>query len=254
MSEMQAAPAEGEELEIDGTIETGEIDEGEGQQQTEDSAPSLDDSQAEGQEKADPVQQRINKLVGQRSQAERERDEAKKELEELKANQAPADKPKLADFDYDEDKYQEALIEWKVDQKLQVKDQKQQQDSAKTERELVVNTFNDRAAKLAEKDPKYFEKLNAIPTLPPETLDTLMRHEKGAEIAGYLGSHLDIATDLAGMNPNLAAVKIGELSAQLATKQTVETSAAPEPIDTIDSGASLGGDEWSKVGEGATFE
>lgn len=224
---------------------------------TEPETAPLESAPAEGdaptEQKTDNVQKRINKLVGQRSQAERERDEARDRIKELEATQTST-APTLESFDYDEDKHRSALIQHEVQQSIKSHNQEQQQASAQQQHKQVVDDFQAKGEEFAKANPKYWDNLNAIPTLPAETLGTVMRHESGIELANYLGEHLDVATDIANMSPYDAAVKIGVLSTELGKAKEIKPSAAPDPIEPIKSGGSLTGDEWSSVGGDAQYE
>ncbi len=67
-----------------------------------------------------------------------------------------------------------------------------------------------------------------------------MQHDKGPQLAHYLGKHLDVAESI-----NL--MKLGEISAQLANvKPTKQPSAAPDPIKPVKPGGSLNKSEDEK--------
>ena len=67
-----------------------------------------------------------------------------------------------------------------------------------------------------------------------------MQSEKGPQIAHYLGKHLDVADVIATASPMVAAMKLGEISAQLSnTKPTKQPSAAPDPIEPVKAGGKL---------------
>jgi hypothetical protein len=79
-----------------------------------------------------------------------------------------------------------------------------------------------------------------------------MTMPNGAEVAYFLGQHLDVADEIATANPMMAAMRLGEIRAQLANgKPKPKPSAAPDPIAPISAGGKIASDRGPK---GATFE
>lgn len=202
----------------------------------EDPAPSPEDTPA----KPDPVQAKINKLVGQKHEANRAKEAAEQRADEAESKlqaQAPAKSdgvPTLEDYDYDDAKFQDALIDYKVNQKTQELQQQQTQEAVQANRNAAQAKFNAKVVELNE--PDYAEVVGQIPILPAETLNVLIDSEN-PKLAYYLGKHLDVADEISRMSPTAAAMRLGQISAQLSNANpTKETSAAPDPIDPINSG------------------
>ena len=207
---------------------------------------------------SEKTQKRINKITAEKYAEKRRADEAEKALTELKT-QTPiqpkqtGQEPKLEDYDYDEAAHTSALIDYRVNLKADQIQQQRQQEQRQTQEKQTADNFNLKVAAFAEKATDYEQVVANIPQLPPETLDAVMQSDKGPELAYYLGKHLDVADDIATASPMVAAMKLGHLSAQLAaTTKTVNTSAAPEPIEPIESGGSLPSTEGGP--SGATYE
>ena len=229
--EALAAPAE------DQTIDQSQVEDV--QQPSGESAPPPEEAPA----KPDPVQAKINKLVGQKHEANRKAEAAEarnKELEAQIQTQAPAKTdgaPKLEDFEYDDAKHQAALIKYEVQKAKEEFRQEQEQATQSVEQQKIVTAWNAGASKLGKEDIQ--ERLGRLPQFPNETLLTLMQIDKGPKVADFLVDHLDIADEVAQMPPYLAAVKLGELSVQLSNSNpTDKPSAAPDPIDPLTSGGS----------------
>lgn len=191
---------------------------------------------------SDKVQKRINKITAEKYAEKRRADELERKLNE-QAAQTPqvqpqnAAEPKLEDFDYDEAAHTAALIDYKVNQKAEQIQQQAQQAQVQQQAQQQMGEFHQKVAEFAEKAPDYEQVVANIPQLPDQTLNAVMQSEKGPELAYYLGKHLDVADMVATSDPLVAAMKLGQISAQLtATKQTVNTSAAPEPIEPVGSG------------------
>ena len=194
---------------------------------------------------SEKVQARINKITAEKYAEKRRADENEKALNELKAQQPSqpiqsGQEPKLEDFDYDESAHTSALIDYRVNLKAEQIQQQQQQAQSQAQARQASDSFNTKVATFAEKATDYEQVVANIPQLPEETLNAVMQSDKGPELAYYLGKHLDIADEIATASPMAAAMKLGQISAQLtATTKTVNTSAAPEPIEPIESGGSL---------------
>lgn len=214
-----------------------------------DSAPANEATQNDGEyidpDKLDPnVQARFNKLTAEKYAERRKREEAEKKLAEYeKGNQnqstpQTATEPTLEQFDYDEEKYQSALIDFKVQQGIQNATQNQQQTQQNEKPVIdpvIQETFNTQLTEFQKQASDYQDVIQNIPELPDHTFNAVM--QAGPKVAYYLGKHLDIADELASLDPVNGVMKIGQISAQLSAKpQPVKTSAAPEPIEPIGSG------------------
>lgn len=223
-----------------------------------DKEPEQKDSLEEQQEDVEPsingVQKRINKVTADKYRYRDERDKLQQELDRLKseieAKVEPPKRPAIEDFDYDDEAFQEAL----VDYKLEVREQKLRADKAKSQQleleqkqkesqeqralELQKN-FAEKAKEIIQVKPDFEETLQQVPTLNHDVLMAVLADERGPDIAYYLGKNLDIADGLASMNPIEAAVEIGRLSVKLAQPKQVKVSSAPEPIEPVKSGGAI---------------
>lgn len=204
--------------------------------------------------KEDGFQKRINKVTADKWEATRRAEAAEAKLAEMQAAPAPtqAVEPKLEDFDYDESKFNSALIDYKVDLKAQSFNQ-QQQDTQKEQAQAdLTKNFTDNSAKFAEGKADFMEVLGKVPTLQPAVLNELMARDNGPELAYFLGTHSDIADDIIRMNPVAAGIKIGEISRKLAEPKQIKPSSAPDPIEPVSAGgvveSDIGGemsmDDW----------
>lgn len=201
-------------------------------QPPEESSPSVDTKPA-----VDPVQARINKITAEKYGEKRRADAAELRLAELEGNQtpvAPTEAPKLEDFDFDEAKFNAATIEYQVDQRFAAQATQGQQQAADDARQNAAANFATKEAEFGATTPDYSEVVKNIPQLHPDTLDVIYSMENGPQLAHYLGSHLDVADKIANASPVNAAVELGRIAATLATStKTVETTSAPEPVDTL---------------------
>ena len=202
-------------------------------------------------------QERFNKITADKYAEKRRADAFEDELNKLKAQipQQPVQSenaPTLEDFDFDDAKFNEALIDFKVNKKAAQIQQQQEAAQAHVKGEQRAAAFNVKVEEFSKTTPDYQEALANIPPLPPETLEVVMQADNGPQLAYYLGKHLDVADEIASASPMQAAMLLGAISERFkAAKTNVKQSAAPEPIDPISSGGAIPKSERGPVG--ATF-
>ncbi len=219
----------------------------------------------EGQSQAVPLSKHVemrHKLKARLSDKESENEQLKRRIEQLESGyaapqqQAPALKmPKLSDFDFDEDKYaeamagyQEQLLESKLAQKLGNREQQQAQQLAEKQRNDKVEQHYERAAKLVSSTPGFTEeKYKAADFRVRQELHHLTGNGDlvADELIARLGdgserviAHLGInSAKLATLKQKLiednsglsASMWLGELKTELAKGSTVKLSKAPKP-------------------------
>jgi hypothetical protein len=190
------------------------------------------------------VQKRIAKLE---RKAERQRIEAEtraKVLAEVAVKpEAPVGKPKVEDYtDYSE--YQEALTDWKVDQKLQERDSKRAESEAKarnqSESERVSARQNDMIEAGERKYDDFEEVVKSDKTQYSQAAFLSMIESDIAEdLVYHLAKNPDEAQRIAKLPAYAQAKEIGKLEDKLSAKKPPKTSNAPEPIKPIGSGQTL---------------
>jgi hypothetical protein len=208
------------------------------------SAPQADDKPAE----TDNVQKRINKITAEKHAEKRKADQLQREIDSLKAaTKAPEVKaPALEDYDYDEAAFNAASISHQVREGVAAESLRlQNQGVVSKQAELNQQreqSFNAQVAEMTAAKPDYQEVIKSLPEFNQDTLDAIMSSDQGAELAYALGEKLDLADEIANASPMVAAMKLGELSAQLKQKPNIKTSAAPSPIEPVSSGGGLSKD------------
>lgn len=241
--------------EATGQVEGGEVDQEVSQaQETESTTAQTEGRQADsGAESAtasgndeaerkrqDAVQQRINKLVKQRHERDRENEELRKRLAELEAvKQEQALKPpKQEDFpDYDDFIVERA--KFKMQQEMQQERQKQaeaeKQKLAQEQMAKVAQTFTERVNE-ARKVYQDFDDI-ALGDFPMSQAmyDTIAMHEKGPDLAYYLGSNPDEADRLASLPPLQASAELGALAVKLDRPKPKKATTAPDPVNPVGS-------------------
>jgi hypothetical protein len=199
--------------------------------------------EADPEKKESGIQTRINELVGKYHGEKRRADYLEQEIEKLKTQQKPSSwvkEPKIEDYDYDESKYQQALIDYRVDQRLNAQQISYAQEKAKAKRQEAQKSFAQKVAKA--NIPNYAQVAQTLIESIPLQWDitkAIQADEKGPELVVYLGKHLDFAEKINAMEPSVAALELGKLSAKLGPVQpTKKKSNAPTPVKTIKSGGS----------------
>lgn len=188
-------------------------------------------------------QQRINTVVGERN-AERARADSLQQQVDASKKEDPVAagvEPSLENFDYDEAKYNKAVIDHRIKQgieeataELKVSQQKFADDQRNA---LALTEFEKKRIEFEKTTKDYAKVVGNLSSIqfPQDTLNMIM--QVGPALAHHLGNNLDVALSISQMPLNQAAMKLGMLTSALspATTQTAP-STAPEPIDAIKSG------------------
>lgn len=121
------------------------------------------------------------------------------------------------------DDYQEALIEYKVDQRIKAEETKRQ-------RGAVLQTYEQRAAKFTESHPDYQSvALGDHVKITPLMAEVIRESDLGPEVAYHLGSNPTEAQHIANLPPHRQAAELGKLEAKL-TAQPAAAPPSPKPI------------------------
>ena len=230
---------------VKGTDDQGTTDEATAGQTSESATEDT------GEPKEDGFQKRINKITADKYEEKRKReasdkraDELQRKWDELEAKKPTLTEPTLADMDYDEDAYNKASVSYQVQQQVaaQLKSNETAQESKTREvaAQKVTDSFNEQITALGKED--FDVKVGAIPNLPAGVADAIMQTENGAELAYHLASHLDIADTLSGMTSSAAMMELGRISSKLSAKPEFKSSAAPDPIEPVNSGSAIKSD------------
>lgn len=188
-----------------------------------------------------PIQPRINELVAERNSARDEaeaaaleRDQLRRELEEIKTKlqtmNKPAeasDRPNRDDFRSDGD-YEQAMDDWKFERRLAEHQQRQAQAR-------MVENWTARLDQAQSEIPDLKEVLGkADVQLPQVALDAIVESDMGPQIAYHLAKNPAEARRIASMSAAGAAREIGKLEAQMMPSvRGVEKSKAPAPIEPL---------------------
>lgn len=246
---LEEKPLENGEIKETPTKEVEEEDseagdtEGEEAEETEELAAKATDSNKP--KKKGGFQKRIDKLNGRLSAVEQEREYWR---QQAMRNQTPnqtqepavkieaSNRPKPDDYKTVDD-YQEALTDWKVDQKIQAREEKLRQDSIKNEFQTKASQHSERVKKLSSQKEDWddvqdvFKRVQVSAAVEQLILDA---EDLSAELVYELGQDEEELKRICRM-PALAAAKaIGKLEARLSKtatppKKEKTTTTAPKP-------------------------
>lgn len=200
---------------------------------SEDSANS-DGDEAPAQPKKKGVAKRIDELTREKYEERRRADALEAELKALKGQQQPQQaqqpqdeliEPTLEDFNYDVEKYTKAHAQY-VQNKV-IQDQERKASQAQTAEK--IRSFQAKETAFIAQNPDYLE-VTRNPKVPitDEVSKLIIEAENAPDIAYHLGKNIDLAYQIAGMQPVQMAIAIGRISAELSAKPSAQ-STPPSP-------------------------
>jgi chromosome segregation ATPase len=214
--------------------------------------PSSDENaetEAEVKEKTrNSVQQRISQLARQKNEANAKVQELEQQNQYLSAqiNQAqqPLDKfPSLADHDYDETKYQQAVIEYNAKLNAQTVQQAMGQQSSaalqhlNAQKQIISEEqFKEKSKDFALDYPDYQEKVTSPTFAQSEFVaSTIVNNfDNGPAVAYWLASNPQQAARVNQMNDMEAMKALTTISTVLSiAKRPVQTTNAPTPSKPV---------------------
>lgn len=240
MSEIAETPEVAEEQSAE--IETGNEEEQTEAVESEGSSESVaDDASGESEpKKHNPVQPRINELTRRAREAEeraREAEQRAKALESQIQQTEEAPYPKLSDFDYDEERYNQALSQYhnqstqkNIQGAMAQQERMQAQLAQRAAQQAVMETFKARSDAFAAEHTDYLETITN-PNVPVNQTMTqaLVFADNGPAVAYHLGKNPQVAAEIAALPAPQALMRMGQLSAQLSTPVTPKPTSAPAP-------------------------
>jgi hypothetical protein len=184
--------------------------------------------------KKQTAQERINEVTRLRRQAERERDEANREVERLRQSREShtetSDRPQLQNFETQE-AYEDALFDWRDKRTSREREVEQRRKSEET----ALEKFNEKAKKLKE-IYEDFDEIVEQPVFSPVMRETLLNSDEGAMVSYFLGrpENHAIADKISRLTPQQQIYELGKLETKLILAQKTKRSTdAPPPITTV---------------------
>jgi DNA repair exonuclease SbcCD ATPase subunit len=218
-----------EEKQVAAETETSEVTEESTESETEEQQESAEAVSEEKPKKGDRLQKRFDQLTSKIKDLEAKLAEKPVEAKTEVAKSTGSDKPKLENFDSLED-FQEALTDWKLDQREKQAETKRAEESAKKEAGQRAKTFKERIEAAQSKYSDFDEVVLENSVQPTVAMvDAMLDSELGAEIAYHLGQNTAEIKRISGLSPARQAVEIGKLEAALEAKTTPKKVVAKAP-------------------------
>lgn len=204
--------------------------------QPAESAPPTEQPGAEVQAETIP-KKRFNEVYWEKKEAERKAQELERKLSELQQTRQPpepeapqSDKPQLADFDYDDAKYLDALTDWKLEQREKQREQERQ----KTQQQERLGSFVQRQAAYAAGNSEYDAAIKQADaagiSFSEGVSEVILTADNGVELHHELLKSPELIDKLNRMTPVQAAMELGRLEARLKSTPAPAITSAPDPI------------------------
>ena len=249
VEQTQSAPAVNEDGE-QGNLENSELSGAEAEEE------GLSDEEKASRKKQ-RLQQRFDELTRARREAERRAAFAEEQLaQQRKVAPDLGEKPKLEDFDFDQEAYLDALADYKLKQRLAESETSRAEEARIEQERREAIEFRTREHSVRAEYPDYDQVVYSPNTPITDTMASAIRKDdNGALVAYFLGKNPDIAYKIARAPAHVQYQAIGDLSDKIseyrqtngngdqtaapnATKPLV--SSAPPPPPTIQSRGASG--------------
>lgn len=262
VQEKESAPVEAEasveQNESSSESETEETQDS-GDQSGESDALGSDDAQAKDQPETDKprkkngFQKRIDKLNARVTASAQEVEYWKREAmkvatapkAESKVDQTSAagtGKPHIDSFDSHAE-YVEALTDWKTDQKLMERDQRQAKSQLEIEQTNALKTHTSRVESFKGQHDDFDEMMENLADVPnsPALQSIIVSSDNGPALLYELAKNPEEAKRIALLSPLAAAREMGKLEARLSTpakttKEASKITKAPRPMEPVGKG------------------
>lgn len=184
------------------------------------------------------VQKRIDRLTRDKYRLQAELEVARRQTPQAEPQHKSAQGEPKADQYKSYEEYLEARAEWKAEQRVEKRlgelRETAQRRAGQAEQEKLQAQWEKRVGEaLATYDD--FEEVALSPEVPisEPMMNAILRSPKGADVAYHLGKNLDLAAQIAGLDPISAAIRIGEIAASITRPTPKKTTGAPPPINPV---------------------
>lgn len=239
---------QGEEIKTPSNDETPSSTE-ETQAEEHETLTETKDADNQGQTR---YQKRIDKLVRQREEAEREKRRLEDELNlyKSKENTTPKEEAKeLSPLDFETyEEYEEALN--KQTKRAEPKAEQLASKNVDIAFETAVRKLDDVFDDARDKYDDFDDVIrNPQVNITRDMVLTLSELDNAGEVAYYLAQHSKESSKIAELSPYRQAIELGKLSDKLLNPPKVEkkTTKAPEPISPVGSGGDVTQKDPSKM-------
>lgn len=227
--------------------------------ETQTSEPEAkDEPKATEEQKPNKLEKRFSDITKQREQArqeaERERTRASelearlKELEsQLQPKQVDDGKPRPEQYS-DAFEYNEALTEYKINQRMEQKEREAEQARLQEQKLIQAKTFAERELAVRAELPDYDDMIASSDVMISDQVkDAILESDIGPKIIYHLAENPEIAEKINKMSLVNALKEVGKIEARLekvpeskAEVKAVEVSKAPRPISPLKSMSASG--------------
>lgn len=214
------------------------------------SSTQLNDVEVPVQEKRTVPEDRFKQVYAKSKGHEREIAELKQQLAS-RGNQEPTQvldtsAPTLESFDYDQDKYDDARFNFRMNQEFKKRDEQTKANAQKQDQQNLLSSFDQQAASYASENEDYQKAIEEVGNAGySETINqVLLNSEKGAQLDHFLLRNPVEISKLSSMNSVQQMMHLGKLESTLGTQKTIKQSNAPEPIETVKGTSSVTAPEY----------
>lgn len=274
MSDVDQAQAENEEdvrpVEntdaIEADKETAENAEGESATSDDD---ANEDHEPEKQKRRSRAEERINALTREKYEAQKQAEAFQRQLAEMQQHFAQQqaqvgigeNMPTLAEYNYDEQAYSQAVKSWNEAQIRRYQDNQQHMMRQQHEAQQQQQEQAKLAEAMAKGQAKYSDFVSKVnnPQLPslrdvnPSAFQAVMESDTAIDVAYYLASNPQEVYALASMNPVQAVKQVARIEAQLASKPAKSHSLPKPPTKVSGNSESAKDPEKMSVDEWLTW-
>ena len=183
------------------------------------------------------VQKRVTKLERKLERQQIEAETRTRVMQEVQVKPDVASKPKIEDYtDYND--YNEALTDWKVDQKLADIENRKAQENERKNNQSEAERTKERQNDLIEAGERKYDDFEDVVKSDKQTYSraaylSILESDMSADIVYHLAKNQDEAKRIADLPAYAQAKEIGKLEDRLAEKKPVKASSAPKPIEPI---------------------
>lgn len=191
-------------------------------------------------------ERRLDKAYRKAAEAQARAEFLEKQLNEARQQSQPKaaeGAPTLEQFEFDPEKYAQAVADHKIKQAEKDREARQRDETTKQERQKLVSSWEEKADKGLE---KYDDWTDIVGELAPGTpiTDAIMDADNGHDIAHYLGKNPKEAERISKLPWRSQIREIGKLESKLAAvpEKPKAPSKAPAPITPVSGAATVAND------------
>lgn len=204
------------------------------------------------------LDRKIDKAYRKAAEQTARADFLEKQLNEERQKVAPKQDdgaPKLEQFDYDPEKYAQAVADHRLTQAGKEAEAKQKAEAQKQYQEKLTTAWEEKVERGTEKYDDWQEKVGDLKPVVP-FIAALMEAENGDDIAYYLGSNPKEAERIVRLPPISQAREIGKLEAKLLSEPAKPKvpSNAPAPLKPVGGSGSPSTRKLTEIDDQNEFE